>query len=156
MVYQTILSVFLELFLTFSGSTDLTLTDLLTLFGGTAATWTYKLYNENYAPYTSTDIEVLRSNTEPELILYTWGHDPRTNDVNDTVSHIHRLGIYDWIPKMHQLVLSTFTSLSIDIPTYLFAEDPRNPPQIVTKAQSFNVLVGIMQRAGYYPFTQVK
>jgi hypothetical protein len=139
----------------FSGHTDLTLTDLLTLFGGTVATWTYKLYNENYAPYTSTDIEVLQTVREPELILYTWGNDPRTSDKDDNVTHVHRLGIYDWIPKMHQLALSTLTSLAIDLPTALWIEDNTKAHRSTQLTQSFNVFVNIMIRAGYYPFTQL-
>lgn len=138
-----------------SGQTDLTLTDLLTLFGGTVATWTYKLYNENYAPYTSTDIEVLQTVRDPELILYTWGNDPRTSDKGDNVTHVHRLGIYDWIPKMHQLALSTFTSLAIDLPTALWVDDVTEPHKATQLANSFNVFVNIMIRAGYYPFTQL-
>lgn len=118
----------------------------MTLFGGTAATWNYKLWNENYAPYTSLDIEVLQSNTEPELILYNWGHDPRTSDVGDNITHVHRLGIIDWIPKMHQLILSAFSA---------FADDSEYSARKKNFQQVFLVLVGVMQRAGYYPFTQV-
>ncbi len=154
MVYQAIDKVS-KFFIILSGKSDLTLSDLLTLFGGTVATWTYKLYNENYPPYTSTDIEVLQSNSEPELILYTWGNDPRTSDKGDNITHAHRLGIYDWIPKMHQLALSTFTSLAINLPTAMLSENLTNNHPAVLKAQSFTVLVNIMTRAGYYPFTQL-
>ena len=133
----------------------MTLVDLLTLFGGTAATWTYKLYNDNYAPYSFLDVEVLQSTSDPELMSYTWNHDPRTSAVNDDITQIHRLGISDWIPKMHQVALSVFTQVSTDVPVALTSMNYRDQGKNATMAQSFNVLVGVMVRAGYYPFTQV-
>jgi hypothetical protein len=137
------------------GQSDLTLTDLLTLLGGTVATWTYKLYNDNLPPYTSIDVDVLRTNTEPELILYTWGHDPRTSDTNDNVTHTHRLGMHDWIPRTHWATVTSLTTILYDVSMAAYKMDVRNPGPYTHLPQMFGTLAGVMGRVGYYPFTQL-
>ena len=138
------------------GLSDFTITDLLTLLGGTVATWTYKLYNGNYAPYTSIDVDVLRTNHDPELILYTWGHDPRTSDVNDNITHVHRLGMHDWIPRTHWCTVTSLTTILYDVPMSMTDKpDVRNPGSQTYPSQIFNTIVGVMGRVGYYPFSQV-
>ena len=137
------------------GKSDLTLTDLLCLLGATISTWTYKLYNSNYAPYTSLDVEVLRSNKEPELILYTWGHDPRTSDQDDEITRVHRLGMHDWIPRIHTSTLSAFSAILYDVPLAYSTKDINNPGYFVLAPRYFNTMAGVMQRVSYYPFTQV-
>jgi hypothetical protein len=137
------------------GQSDLTLTDLLTLLGGTVATWTYKLYNDNLPPYTSIDVDVLRTNTEPELILYTWGHDARTSDSDDNVTHTHRLGMHDWIPRTHWAAVTSLTTTLYDVSMAAHESDVRNPGPYTHLPQMFGTLAGVMGRVGYYPFTQL-
>ena len=137
------------------GTSDLTILDMLTLAGSVYGTWTYKLFNGGKAPFTDDDISVFKSVKEPELLLYTWNHDPRTYAMDSPQLRRHRLGIYDWIPRLHMSVTGTLQVLAFDITLAVGGGNTGNPGKLTYIPQVFNAIVGIMGRIAGYPFTQV-
>jgi hypothetical protein len=129
--------------------------DTLTLAGSIYGTWTYKVFNGGKAPFTDADLTVLKTVKEPELLLYTWNHHPLTNAMDSPQLRRHRLGIYDWIPRMHMTVTATLTTLVFDLTLAIGGGNTGNPGKLTLIPQVFNAIVGIMGRFAGYPLTQL-
>jgi hypothetical protein len=140
------------------GTANMSILSCLTIMGSTFGTSTYKLYNQGKAPYSEADIAVLRTVKEPELFLYTWNTHPSTNAMADKALQTHRLGLYDWIPRAHSVILAVMQKLAFDIPFIMLADgvpDVAKPNAYTKPAQILGTISNIMGRMGGYPFTQL-
>ena len=106
--------------------------------------------------FNSADIHVLETVKDPELILYTWNHDPRTYAVGDEELQNHRLGLFDWIPRTHNSVMFAVME-GLNIASYIAAEDLdctiSTGDSII--AQFLSTLSSGMGQIAEYPFTQL-
>ena len=139
-----------------NGHGKLTILELLTFCGSIYSTFGYKLFNKGRAPFNEKDIEVLATVKEPELFLYTWNNHPSTSAVNSKALQVHRLGIYDWIPRLHMSVLGTMQTVLYDVTLYIGQGTNGNPGVLNRIPQVFNAISGIMGRISGYPFTQLE
>ena len=138
------------------GTSDFTILDMLTLAGSVYGTWHYKMFNGNKAPFTDADIKVFKKVTQPELFLYTWNHDHSTYAMDSPQLQHHRLGIYDWIPRLHMTVTNTLQILAFDITMAIGGGSAGSPGALTIAPQVFSAIVGIMGRIAGYPFTQLE
>jgi hypothetical protein len=151
----------------FEGRSILSLLDILCFMGGIYGAWQYGLYHNWKGPFTRTDIEVLNSAPNPELLLYTWNHDPRTYAMDDKAKQEHRLGIYDWMQKCHVVVVWSLMNglydLALVAEDFLAAANPNhvastvgNPGKLTYIPQVANSLFEMIGPIAQYPFTQLE
>ena len=123
--------------------------------GGVYGNAQYALYN-GHGPFTATDIQVLKSAPNLELLLYTWNNDPRTYAMNDDALREHRLGIYDWMPKCHFVVVWIVKNTLYDLTLLV---DPKGslgaPGKHTYIPQVLDSLFEMIGPISQYPFTQV-
>ena len=130
--------------------------DYLCIIGSIYATLLYKNYNHYQPPFTALDIEVLETVNQPEQILFTWNHDPRTSAVDNEELQNHRLGLYDWIPRCHSTAVTAIMKFQYDIIALSDSETSVGSPSPVTYfSQIFNGVFELLGPISEYPFTQV-
>jgi hypothetical protein len=115
----------------------------------------YKTWNGGDPPFTVTDIDVLKTCQEPELLLYTWNHDPRTYAVDKPEVQMHRLGIYDWIHRSHMATMFAFFSVLFNYPLIMNEGHQGEPSEETFLPQIFIAISCIMGQIAEYPFTQL-
>ena len=115
----------------------------------------YKTWNHGVAPFTSTDIAVLKACKEPELLLYSWNNDPRTYAMDKPEVQNLRLGIYDWIHRSHMASMFVLFSLLYNVPLVMYKGHQGEPSEETYASQVFNAIACIMGQIQEYPFTQL-
>lgn len=108
----------------------------------------------------------MRKVKHPQLLLYTWNHDPSTNAEKDLALQDHRLGIYDWMQKCHNVMVWLFMNTAYDLA--LLYEDSQNdgrpesemshmanPGKATNGPQMMTSLFEMIGPIGSYPFNQV-
>lgn len=116
--------------------------------GSCQATWAYKLYRGGKSPFTETDIQVIETVRDPQLVLYTWNLHPFTAS-NDPSVLKQRVQIFDWIPRTSSATLVTVTkSIFMAI-----------PPRMQVAKSSFKIARFVstyLINAWFFPISQVR
>jgi hypothetical protein len=138
------------------GTGQMTFLDMFTFMGSVYSTSLYKLFNHNKRPFNAKDIAVISKVQDPELLLYTWNHDPMTYAMDSPQLQRHRLGMYAWIPTMTMTLLGTIQTLAFDINIYRSGGSISNPGVGTRFTQAFSAIASILGRIQGYPFTQLE